>query len=105
MIITSSNYHPVVMSTIIPSPLLGLKGRKGDLNQDNFFGVRYGDGEILLGVFDGHGPRGEVFSEMAALWAPLVTVRDPHYSLNKFSSSTTGAFCSGCHCLVSACPS
>ena len=80
---------------MFPQKLLpGLKGRKGDLNQDNFFAVRYGENEILLGVFDGHGPRGEVFSELAALWAPLVTVRDPHYGLKSGSAVLSSSYSS-----------
>ena len=42
------------------------KGAKPDaLNQDNMFALSWNtDQEFLLGVFDGHGPQGEVFSNL-----------------------------------------
>ena len=51
------------------------KGSKPRANQDNLSAVASGE-NILLGVFDGHGPLGEIFSELAARWAPLIFFRE-----------------------------
>ncbi|CAD7972762.1 unnamed protein product [Amoebophrya sp. A120] len=80
---TTSEVAPkttISSNRIVPLGFACLKGRKPDPNQDNFFGVTYDEGrQFLLGVFDGHGPQGQVFSEIGTLWAPLVLQREQHH--------------------------
>lgn len=63
------------------------KGTKSLPNQDdlcyltcNATGLGSVSGTLwLAGVFDGHGPAGEYFSEMSQKWAPLLILRDPDF--------------------------
>eukprot|EP00392_Amoebophrya_sp_AT5.2_P007159 g7173.t1 len=71
-----------------------LKGKKADPNQDNFFAISFKEQKnFLLGVFDGHGPKGEAFSEIGALWTPLVVMREVE---NSVAAAGAGAGSSSC---------
>jgi len=67
------------------------RGLKRAVNQDNYFFVDLEHGNFMVGVMDGHGDWGHLYSGFIARWLPVLILRSPVFC-SSIPEAIMGAF-------------